>query len=399
MSSTPPVETVADAPRSHYAALDGLRAVAALMVFCQHYAASKVYIFGWGWTGVDIFFVLSGFLITGILYDSQDRPHRYRDFYIRRTLRIFPLYYAVWLAILLATPLAQWHWTRGWLLWPAYLGNYTRFLFPDHLGGPGRFDRLAFGPLAQGWFGAPTHLYVQHFWSLCLEEQFYLLWPFVVYQVRRRETLIKICVGVIVAEPFLRWIVATTASPRALQLELLYRSLPTRLDALLIGGLIALWLRGPERHWLHRARRFLLPGAGLLLGVTYVLAVQLTRHSAHGTPTDWRVYGFTLIDLFAAALVVDCIHPGGLLVRALSIQPLRALGRISYGFYVYHELFHDFYAWVGARLFPAHAFAATTTLGFACTVGIAALSYRFLEQPFLRLKDRFASQTHTAPLA
>ncbi|MBV8456770.1 MAG: acyltransferase [Acetobacteraceae bacterium] len=384
---------------AHYPALDGLRAVAALMVFCQHYAASKLYIFGWGWTGVDFFFVLSGFLITGILYDSRDRVHRYRDFYVRRTLRIFPLYYAVWLGILLVSPIAQWRWSPGWFLWPAYLGNYTRFLFTDHPGGPMRFDRLTFGPLVQGWFNAPMHLYIQHFWSLCLEEQFYLLWPCVVYQVRRRETLIKICIAVIVAMPVIRWVVANLASPQALQLELLYRSLPTRLDALLIGGLVALMLRGPQKAWLRRARPFLIPAAAILLGATYGIAVHLTQEAVQGTATDWRVYGFTLIDLFAAALVVDCIHPGGLVSGALALAPLRALGRISYGFYVYHELFHDFYAWAGARLFPQNAFAATTTLAFVCTIAIAWLSFRFLETPFLRLKEQFASQTHSAPVA
>ena len=100
----------ANAKSAYYIALDGLRAIAVIMVFFQHYGAGKAFLFGWGWTGVDIFFVLSGFLITGILYDSQQKPHRYRDFYIRRTLRIFPLYYFVWAVILLMTPFALWQW-------------------------------------------------------------------------------------------------------------------------------------------------------------------------------------------------------------------------------------------------------------------------------------------------
>src|SRR5665213_1679679 len=103
-----------NAKSAYYVALDGLRAVAVIMVFFKHYGEGKFFLFNWGWTGVDIFFVLSGFLITGILYDSQQKPHRYRDFYIRRTLRIFPLYYAVWLVILLAAPIAQWQWNWRW---------------------------------------------------------------------------------------------------------------------------------------------------------------------------------------------------------------------------------------------------------------------------------------------
>ena len=136
--------TIAERPKTarYYPALDGLRAVAVLMVFCQHYGAAKAWIFGWGWTGVDVFFVLSGFLITGILYDTRQKTYRYRDFYVRRTLRIFPLYYVVWLAIVLLAPVAHWQWNWRWSLWPAYVGNDARFLFLKVPGDPYQFDRL-----------------------------------------------------------------------------------------------------------------------------------------------------------------------------------------------------------------------------------------------------------------
>src|ERR1700722_7833144 len=93
-----------------YPALDGLRAIAVLMVFYQHYYPNFRMGLNWGWAGVDIFFVLSGFLITGILYDTQNAAHRFRNFYVRRTLRIFPLYYGVLLLALLLTPLLHWTW-------------------------------------------------------------------------------------------------------------------------------------------------------------------------------------------------------------------------------------------------------------------------------------------------
>jgi peptidoglycan/LPS O-acetylase OafA/YrhL len=109
--------------RAFYPALDGLRAIAFLMVFFQHYTSVA-----WGWTGVNIFFVLSGFLITGILFDSRDDPHRARTFYIRRTLRIFPLYYGIFLVLFLATPILHWHWSWAWIAWPLYLGNFLRFI-------------------------------------------------------------------------------------------------------------------------------------------------------------------------------------------------------------------------------------------------------------------------------
>ena len=109
---------------------------------------------------------------------SQSKQHRYRDFYARRTLRIFPLYYAVWLAILLLTPVAHWQWNWRWALWPAYVGNYARFLFLHVPGDPYQFDRILFGQAVEHWFGTPMHLWIGHFWSLCVEEQFYLIWPF-----------------------------------------------------------------------------------------------------------------------------------------------------------------------------------------------------------------------------
>ena len=136
-------------PSNHkrfYPALNGLRAVAVLLVFCQHYLASFYPALNWGWTGVDLFFVLSGFLITGILYDTRDHPRRVRNFYMRRTLRIFPLYYAVLVGALLTTPIFHWLWSPAWLLWFTYLGNYARFLFLHtplfHLGA-GEQDRHA----------------------------------------------------------------------------------------------------------------------------------------------------------------------------------------------------------------------------------------------------------------
>jgi len=105
--------------------------------------------------------VLSGSLITGILFDTRDDPHRIHNFYMRRTLRIFPLYYAVMLALVLAEPLAHWRWSSAWLLWPAYLGNYARFLHPYDLGTPlqylGDFQPRGF------LHGRSITLYLGHF--------------------------------------------------------------------------------------------------------------------------------------------------------------------------------------------------------------------------------------------
>ena len=111
------------------------------------------------------------------------------------------------------------------------------------------------------------------------------------------------------------------------------------------------------------------------------------------------MFGFTLIDLFAGALILECIHTGSLLGKVLSWKPLRALGIISYGFYVYHDLLHDFYSDWAHRMSAQYAYPLTLLIAFAATLLVATLSYRFIEKPLLRLKDRFASQVHTAPTA
>lgn len=112
----------------YYPALDGLRALAVLIVFWQHYLIGKPPLYNCGWLGVDVFFVISGFLITGILYDSRERSYRFRDFYARRVLRILPLYYGVLLAILLTKPILHWITPRPMLFWVLHLGNIARYV-------------------------------------------------------------------------------------------------------------------------------------------------------------------------------------------------------------------------------------------------------------------------------
>jgi peptidoglycan/LPS O-acetylase OafA/YrhL len=119
-----------------------------------------------------------------------------------------------------------------------------------------------------------------------------------------------------------------------------------------------------------------------------------------GSVSNWiGIAGFTLIDLFAAAIILECIHPGSALGRALSVRPLRWLGVVSYGFYVYHDLLHDFYGYVAARFLPGYGYAGTVAVALLGTLAIATLSYLLMERPLLRLKERFAGQVHRAPVA
>ncbi len=380
-----------------YPALDGLRAIAVLMVFYQHYLSppGTRSAFNWGWSGVDIFFVLSGFLITGILYDTRNTLHRFRNFYVRRTLRIFPLYYGVLLIGLFLTPIFHWIWHPAWILWPLYLGNYGRFIWlNDWMQGTGVLDHLR----SSIDFDTPFFLYFGHFWSLCVEEQFYLVWPLAVFLIKDRVRLRDLCIAVCILCLIARVVCVCVLPQSYLHAEFLYRFTPLRADALLLGGALALMLRGPEAA---RLKRLVRPALSLFI-IGFVLFEILYRHAARhfyypvaGAPV-LDTLGYTLIDLFAGIIILLALNPGGIFYRVLTIKPLRRLGQISYGFYVFHDIPHVAYGLLVDRIFPDVSDAATTNIIAAValigTLLLAYLSFRFYEAPFLRLKDRFTAQ-------
>ena len=377
--------------RVYYPALDGLRAVAVLMVFAEHYLSEYLpKSEHWGWTGVDLFFVLSGFLITGILYDTRDDTHRVRTFYVRRTLRIFPLYYGVLLALVLSTPIFQWAWTRGSLLWPLYLGNYLHLVSPwQYLPGQYTGEDL-FSPVLG------VHALIGHFWSLCVEEQFYLFWPWVVFLVRKRETLLKICIAAAVVCPLLRLIALHLLPGQLISEQVLNRATPFRIDSLLIGAGIALILRGAHAQRLLRFAWAVLAASVAAWLVTWIIF----RAQAHSVPRSWHdvwfpVVGYSYVDLIGAGLVLLAIRPGNAFYNLCSSRPLQWLGRRSYGFYVFHYLPGQLYISITPVLlggYHKHLMYFTALNAMVCSLVLCGLSYKYFEAPILRLKDRFTVQ-------
>jgi peptidoglycan/LPS O-acetylase OafA/YrhL len=381
--------------RAFYPALDGLRAVAFLMVFFQHYCAIP-----WGWAGVNIFFVLSGFLITGILFDSRNDPHRARNFYIRRTLRIFPLYYGVFFVVLALDPFFHWRWSFYWLAWPLYLANFLPFISKTVL-----TDASPVQFAAWAWLRTPVIpglvLFLGHFWSLCVEEQFYFAWPWVVFWMRSRRALVWTCGLVAVVVPLLRVLVQHTASAWMLQAGLLDRATPFQLDALLLGSLVALLLRGQHRKQLFAIGRIITVIATFAAG--FVIAVGI----AHSYP-NWRygypyppwhyTWGLTFIDLFAAGIIITALRPSSFLYRVLSLRPLRWIGRISYGAYVIHDIFSELYgaevtvAGTHFKFVANHLTAFHCLLGLTCTLFLSWISFEYFEKRFLNLKERWTFQ-------
>lgn len=347
-----PVTTAPD--REHLPQLDGLRAFAVLAVLWSHWTPNAYHLgVPIGLYGVLLFFVLSGFLITGILLRgrgaSGSSPGRMLgSFYARRFLRIFPLF---WLVLGLAT-LAEVPRLRESFVWHVtYLSNIY-FL-----------DR-------GGW-----HPYIGHFWSLAVEEQFYLVWPVLVLLTPTRR-LMPLVVGMILLGPLTRIILlAREVSPSIVITHPL-----ACLDALGIGAWLAVIRSGPGQGDRFRAwqRRMFFYGLSGTLGVYllhqlyFVSIVSLGLH-------------YTMVSLLFGWLVWRAAEGSHQRFwRILEAGPLVQLGQISYGVYLIHN-----FAPLMVPDFIAHQWVPGLAFMFVLTVATALLSWRWIESPLLRLKKYF----------
>jgi len=365
-------------------ALDGLRGIAILLVIGIHFGVAAGFarwpgrlglmlprLFYLGWTGVDLFFVLSGFLITSILLATRSDPDYFRNFYARRALRIFPLHYVTLVLALLVLPLvlpAQ----ASQFLGQARAGQWWLWTYTLNIAN-------VFGWLVNAGVLA-------QFWTLAIEEQYYLVWPAVVKKAGDRA-LLAIGVSMIVGAFVLRLLWMSYHWPSGWQGA--YRFTLTRVDALAVGGLIALLVRRPA--W--RARLERAAPAGFAGGLVAVAAMFLWLPRFY--PNDWRVvtFGHSLLALTFGWMVVLAVRAPSspLLGNGL----LRLLGRYSYGIYVWHwplqNLMLSEYA---PRLGPG-TFFVTGLLG---SFALAWLSYHAIELPFLHLKRFVAYGRESRPL-
>jgi peptidoglycan/LPS O-acetylase OafA/YrhL len=373
--------------KTRFPALDGLRALAVTMVFIFHYGGGThggrlLLIFNSlrlrGWMGVDLFFVLSGFLITGILYDTRNDPRFFKLFFARRSLRIFPVFYLVAVALLLLTPVFGYVWHWGHLPFLVYMGNLSGCADPS----------LYTVTSSRHPAGSVMLL---HLWSLCVEEQFYLLWPMVVWWVRDRTRLIGVASGLAALALGLRiWLIMR---PENLE-EWITHILPTRMDTLAFGAILALLLRGPGAGRYQRVCKWMFLFCGLCVTAIFV--------ASPAPDSPWlRSIGYTCIAAASAGLIGSTLRTGSAAFRLFHLRPLRIFGKYSYGFYIYHMLW--FIGWVrlsqvvGGRL---HSTVLGTTLVMATnalvTFLVAKLSYDLFEVRFLRLKTHFEYDSEVA---
>ncbi len=357
----------------HYPELDGIRSIAILLVIFFHCRiiaapqnpAEKIYyaLVESGWIGVDLFFVLSGFLITGILLDTFKQENYFRNFYLRRILRIFPLYYAV---LLLFTLLAA-------------------FGLLEFFEQKSAMAQASYWLYLQNWLAlldlAPTKI-ISHFWSLAIEEQFYLLWPALILFAARRNSVGRLGILTIILAFVVRVVFVHYE-------KLAYFFTFSRMDTLALGACVAVLLRQHGSLGRFRTAAFLLAAFSAVTVVT----VGIMQKGFYGHDPEVLLYGLLPLGIFFASFLTIALtsNENGALRLFLRNEQLRMIGVISYGVYIFH--------WpiivLVQPMWPSIESFWVNQLGFfalitVMSVLVAWFSYRFFEKPFLQLKDKIA---------
>jgi peptidoglycan/LPS O-acetylase OafA/YrhL len=362
--------------------LDGVRAIAILLVMAFHFGVIR-----FGWMGVQLFFVLSGFLISSILLKEKDKPsplpQRLKKFWIRRSLRIFPLYYiylTVFVVICLFTAFPP-----GYFSDLPYLYSYT-------------FNLTR---ISNSWHESPVYT---HFWSLCVEEQFYLFFPFIVFLLSR-SSLRRLLVVVLIAGPLFRWSFGnylTQSGKTTFEVfDVIYWFPLSHLDAFFTGLAIPLLgLKDRIKHpqWLFALCVVLALGAGM--------ANYFFESHGHSLPTSMgynfgdvnsyqHVWYYTVLNLFTGSLLLLLVSsynsmPGRFIKRIFENNILVAIGKVSYGMYILHWVIQT---QLVERWIPVSEnnkywlFLIDVPVVYA----FALCSFHFIEQRFTQLKDKFTA--------
>jgi peptidoglycan/LPS O-acetylase OafA/YrhL len=360
----------------HIPGLDGIRGCSFLAVFLPHYLSPLIAQYQSGpwitaincvkdltFLAVPMFFVLSGYLIGGIIFRSRNREGFFSVFYGRRMLRVLPVYY---LTLIVVTIIDLAHGVHlDYKYWSNFI--YIQNFMPG-------YTEVEFPPNTQ----------VAHFWSLAVEEQFYLLWPIVVWFARDRKTLLKIIVGLC----SLSWTIRIASPWIHLSLHRCYIATPTRVDTVLLGVALVLILD-------HQIYKCFQPFAKYVcLGATVLWITSAFFHRELPNNYFRVAVEYSLGNVIVLALLIAVLDEGGTFERIFSARWIGWLGKISYGLYVFHFTYHiwflySFRPWLTHYLREPYASLATAAIALGVTIALAFLSYRLIEEPLLRLKKYF----------
>ena len=352
----------------YYPALDGLRGLAILLVLLYH-NFSFIPFFNFGWLGVDLFFVLSGYLITNILVTTVNTKDYYKNFYLKRILRIFPLYYFSFVLLVFVIPL----------------------LFPNLL-------KVDFYRTNQHWFwlylqnwllifkSSDNNTALNHFWSLAVEEQFYLIWPIIVALLKDAKRLLIFCLTLLFIVIIFRFHIGNNTS---IYSNYNWIFLFTRIDGILLGATVALILKINPNIITKYFTLLILFLAGINFFVYYI-------NKTHFQKLDvWSICGYTTFSAIFCLLTFELINPQyKFFIKIISFRAFRILGKYSFGLYIFHwPIFVAFNQKITNFFFELNLnqlySMLLTSIGLTiCAFLMAVLSYHSLEKFFLRLKDR-----------
>ena len=346
------VATYRQPQTQHIDSFDGIRGIAVLMVLMLH-----ADLFHNGWIGVDLFFVLSGFLITGILRRSRTEPLYWRRFYIKRATRILP-------PLVLGVAVAALFWPHASLLGAAgYLLSFANVM---------DMTRFAIFPIG-------------HLWSLSVEEHYYLFWPFAILWLSKRQ--LKWLIGaIVIAVPLARLVFTFRLAPH--DPYAIYLLTPFRIDGIAMGSMLALLLE--DESWQEILKKW--SGAAVVLTSVVYLAIWTIAGHVNFFPQAYspifNSIGYSLVALIAFFLIAFArLRPDAVATRVLRNRLLRGVGVISYGVYVYSWILLSFLR----RSFPALSELQTGLIHIAIILPVAAVLFKYYERPITSWGKRRAA--------
>ena len=343
-------------------ALDGIRGIAILLVMLFHVGNP---IFKGGFIGVDVFFVLSGFLITSLLLNEYDKNFNInlKYFYARRILRLAPALLVLLITItLISIFILEYNQTKdnlySVLITLFYSANWVRAFNLYDLG------------------------YLNHTWSLSIEEQFYIIWPFLLITLLRIIKSRKHVLNIVIFLSVASWILRIILQFKGYDADRLYNGLDTRADALLTGCVLSLILSSN----LIDFRREKVSSCIKYLGMSAIISYILILLNISWSSKLYFYFLAFLIQILTAFLILHILLPGdNYLKKVLTNKPLVWIGSISYGLYLWHDPVYEMIRMQGYSLWTI------ALLGITITFAIASLSFYFIEKPILKLKSKFTT--------